>query len=273
MRAAILIAYHGGQDYRHLAAVAALKARHPDWPQFALYGCPYVDVARSHLVRMALERRDRERAESHPEPIDRVMFFDHDITWDHFLEVPEHPGAVGVPDVLLSGLSRERPIIGAPYAMRGSGSGRIIGTFHPKHRSVPFFNVGGLYEANPLAGIGMGCTAILLETFDALGAVLPKVSGVPVSGSEALIQPFFALEVSADGYFGEDYSFCRRAHRLGYTSWLDTRGRVLHWGSYAFAIEDAGAEVPQYRELVVTDPGDGAPEVKPYSVPFPEHPA
>lgn len=251
MRAALLIPYHGGQDHQHLAAVNRLKALMggESLTQLSVYGCPYIDVARNLLVKFAQEERAKEIAAHHPDPIDRVLFIDHDIVF-------------GADDAvqLLRTLQDDVRIVAGVYSMKSPGSGKFIGAFHPKLREVFFFNDGGLYEANPKAGAGMGFCAIKLDVFDELAEKDPsmiEVSGVPVSGRETLIRPYFALEVCPEGYFGEDYSFCRRAHRIGITTWLDTRPRLWHIGSYPYVCEDAGAVVPQYQTLRITEPGVG----------------
>lgn len=258
MRAALLIPYHGGQFYQHLAAVNRLKALMGEsLIQFSVYGCPYIDVARNLLVKFAQEERAKEIAAHHPDPIDRVLFIDHDIVF-------KEEDAVQLLRTLdmsapVSGLHNVRIVAGV-YSMKSPGSGKFIGAFHPKLREVFFFDNGGLYEANPKAGAGMGFCAIKLDVFDELAEKDPsmiEVSGVPVSGRETLIRPYFALEVCPEGYFGEDYSFCRRAHRIGITTWLDTRPRLWHLGSYPYVCEDAGAVVPQYQTLRITEPGIG----------------
>lgn len=240
MKTAVLIGYHGGQDYKHLAAVAALKRARPDWPHFYAYGCPYIDVMRATLVQLALEKAERD-----PE-LDRVLFFDHDIVFHPVEQVIRMVEEVGP----------GKPVVGAIYPMKTAGSGRLIGTFDPSLDHVNFFEGGELEPSNPRAGIGMGCTAIELDLFRRMVKALnlPFCPGLPVSGKDQKLYPFFALETSEEGYFGEDYSFCRRVWRMGESVWVDTRVRLWHMGSYPYVIEDAGAVVPQYETLRVNKP-------------------
>lgn len=78
-------------------------------------------------------------------------------------------------------------------------------------------------EIFPVEGVGLG--AVLMSA-----KILREVTA-------AFGRPF-----SPVGGFGEDYSFCLRARRLGYQLWCDPAVRVGHIGLRVFSPEDIGGE-------------------------------
>lgn len=240
MTAVLCIPYFGGQHYQHLAAVKELHAALPGLTQFVTQGCPYICLARAVLAQMALDEADKDNS------VDRILWIDHDIVF-------EAEDAIR----MLEALDDEHPIIGAPYSMKKPGRG-LIGPFDPSSEVVHFYKKGGLYPALPRAGVGMGFTAVLLKVYRDLAPTLPLC---PDAITGRTLRPFYALEATEEGYFGEDFSFCRRAQKIGHKSFLDTRPRLLHMGSYAYKIEDAGTIVPALDGLTIVNKTDGLPHV------------
>lgn len=47
-------------------------------------------------------------------------------------------------------------------------------------------------------------------------------------------------------YLAEDFAFCERARQCGYQVMADTSIRLLHFGSYGYTWEDAGADPQRF---------------------------
>jgi hypothetical protein len=201
--------------------------------QIVTRGLPYICMARATLVAMA-EPLLAELGAEH------IFWLDHDIVFD-----PK--------DVLrtLEACDQEHPIVGGLYAMRKAG-GKLIGTIHPKHQQIECFANGRLYEANPEHGIGMGFAAVRAEVYAELKKHLPLCPEGATGQGNLRVSPYYSLEASEEGYFGEDYSFCRLARRHGFVTWVDTRPRLLHTtGDYMYALEDTAIIVPRYDSLTL----------------------
>ncbi len=244
MKFVLAVAEYGAPVRLHQEAVQELRAlAGPDMVQVVTRGVPYICMARSALVAAA-ETRLAELGAEH------IFWLDHDIVFD-----PK--------DVIrtLEACDKDHPIVGGLYAMRQAG-GKLIGTIHPDHQQIECFKNGRLYRADPKHGIGMGFTAVRYEVYAELKKHLP-LCPEGATGQNLLLSPYYALETSEEGYFGEDYSFCRLARRHGFETWVDTRPRLLHTtGDYMYGLEDTACIVPRYDSLTLLN-GDVKVPVQP----------
>ena len=109
----------------------------------------------------------------------------------------------------------------------------------PETKEIVFGENGGLVEVLYAgAGFLLVRKQVYLEIAHKLE--LPHCDGR--FGSP--ITPYFQPLVRADGdghwYLGEDYAFCERARRCGYSILADTTIRLGHIGNYPYSWEDAG---------------------------------
>lgn len=250
----ILIPYYGGIDPEHNNCVLGVKNLYPELPVVPLYSCPYIDMARSILVKAAMDISS-----------EWVLFIDHDILFD--------PSDVErIHDVLFS--RPEIHMVGAPYSMRKPG-GAMIGSLRPDpldpYKPIRFYEGGALH---PAKYTGMGFTAIRTSVFEKLiheGRMsissecttrgLPELNTGFVDG----IYPFFALMLVPEhqAYHGEDVSFCYRVTDAGMNVWLDTSFRIQHKGAYRYMLEDMGMVVPSVNKLDITPtPPDNKTQVR-----------
>lgn len=230
---AIAVPYFGGKDWEHERCMRAVEKYGS--PIFMTIGHPYIDMARAKLTYdfLAWERPK----------LDCLLFIDHDILFN----------PSDVPRIIESAL-RLNTIVGAAYPKKNPGAD-LIGTFHPSITEVTFYEGGGCYPCDD-SGVGMGFTAIPRTVFEALSE-LPEMA--EVISAEYRVRPFFHHLIENGVYFGEDFSFCRRALKVGFRSHLDTRIRLRHKGSYAYAVEDCGMVVPQAFETLTVKLGEKKP--------------
>lgn len=215
-RFAVMIPYFGSRDPDHLACVAELKC-----PIVTSQNNPYIDMARAFLVEETLEKTDAEV----------LVFIDHDIIF-------QPPQVELLANHCMSG---EYAVLGGAYSARKP---RGILTCSPaKHVETIEFYKPGLY---PAEHVPMGFTAIRREVFERL-SYLPIVK--TFMGRK--VHPYFAHEISAESYFGEDVSFCHRAQAVGFQVGIDAEPRLFHRGSYDYAVEDAAMAVGNLESLTV----------------------
>lgn len=216
---AIAVPYFGGKDWEHERCMRAVEKFGA--PIFMTFGHPYIDMARAKLAAdfMAWERPK----------LDCLLFIDHDILFN----------PSDVPRIIASALELQT-IVGGAYPKKGPGAD-LIGTFAPELERVTFYEGGQCYPCSD-SGVGMGFTAIPRIVFEAL-ATTPEMA--EVQSGDYKVRPYFAHLIENGYYFGEDFSFCRRALKLGFRAHLDTRIRLRHKGSYSYAVEDCGMVVPQ----------------------------
>lgn len=217
-----------------------------------LHNCPFIDLARAELTRIAFEYLEA----------DGMFFLDHDIGF-----IPR--------DVveLCRQAEETRDVVAAPYCMRKSAHS-VIGAIDESDApdgNVVFFEGGRRYKA---LYAGLGFAAIPSSVIDALSGQYPLLE----AGMPGEVRPLYALDVNGGYYSGEDVSFCSRVQGLsvrtvpvepgedtpngmdwehvrtadnptGRQVWLDTRVRIFHKGSYEYGIEDEGIVVPRYRSI------------------------
>src|SRR5690606_20314634 len=79
----------------------------------------------------------------------------------------------------------------------------------------------------------------------------------------SLLVPYFQpLVVPEPGGFwslSEDYAFCERARRVGFSVVADTRIRLWHVGAYRYGWEDAGSGKDRYGDYLFHPPEHPAP--------------
>lgn len=235
---AVCTPYFGGLDVEHNDCKEWLKRALPMVAHYRVVGCPYIDMARAALVRIA-EVGGK----------DGVVFIDHDILFQPI-------------DVLrlIRAAHETQSVVSGVYCMRKSGD-RLIAGFAPEVERVTFFKGGGLY---PGAWSGLGFTAIPMVVIEKIVAhfgmhrcKLPlSVVGVPDDIRKKLgeidqVWPVFALDTSGPDYKGEDISFLDRARAAGVKLHLDSRACLFHKGSYRYGLEDAACVVPRGETLDV----------------------
>lgn len=220
------VLYYGNVDKEHDDSMRRLE-QHPRVAGFAqISGCPYICIGRSTVAEKMLAL---------DQDVEGLLFIDHDIIFE--------PDAV---DRLLDSCDETRGVIGAGYPMRSPG-GKMIGAIDtdklPPGKKIIFYEGGDIYPASYL---GMGFTAIHRSALEAIGRDLPYfengVTNIP-------IRPFFALSREDGKWYGEDVSFCLRAHAARVRVDMDTRVRIWHKGSYTYSLEDCGIVVPLLRSL------------------------
>jgi hypothetical protein len=117
----------------------------------------------------------------------------------------------------------------------------------PDTRTVHFGKRGGLIE------IRYAATGFLLtrrEVYDEIG----RQEELPVCNQRfsAPVVPFFLPmllpDESGTWYLGEDFAFCERARRSGFSILADTRIRLGHVGAYRYCWEDAGSTPERYSD-------------------------
>jgi hypothetical protein len=117
----------------------------------------------------------------------------------------------------------------------------------PDTRTVHFGCRGGLIE------IRYAATGFLLtrrEVYDEIA----RHAELPVCNQRfsTRLVPFFLPLLIPDGsgtwYLGEDFAFCKRARRSGFSILADTRIKLGHVGSYRFFWEDAGSTRERYSD-------------------------
>jgi hypothetical protein len=64
-------------------------------------------------------------------------------------------------------------------------------------------------------------------------------------------QPMIVDTEKGPWYIAEDYAFCERARRCGYSILVDTRIRLWHVGAYRYSWEDAGIDRTRYADFTL----------------------
>jgi hypothetical protein len=208
-----------------------------------LHNCPYIDVARAELTRVAMDELGA----------DGVFFLDHDIMFR-----PKDALA------LMREAEERKDVVAAVYCMRKHGHS-LIGAFEENGEPIVFFEGGKVRES---LYSGLGFAAVPRAVIESLYKFFPKLD----AGFDAPVYPLYALDCNGGYYAGEDVSFCSRVHGLsikhlkgsdggddwslereasptGHRVMLDTRVRIFHRGKYDYGIEDHSIGVPRFRSL------------------------
>ncbi|MEU7632694.1 hypothetical protein AB0C34_22320 [Nocardia sp. NPDC049220] len=216
--------------------LAELERRgHPVW---RVYGCSAIDQARSQIATDALARGFEE-----------LMWIDTDVSF--------HPDAV---EMLRS---HDLPVVCGIYPKKRSRE--LACSLMPGTNRIIFGEGGGAMEIRYAAGgflLTKRCVYEKIEQQEKLPTCNTQFGRPNV--------PYFLPLVIPDGenhwYLGEDFSFCERARRCGFTVHADTRLRLEHIGKYGYTWEDAGNgrnrygtyefEIQQLSAKIDTDAGE-----------------
>jgi hypothetical protein len=113
-------------------------------------------------------------------------------------------------------LEDNKDIVGVPYNKRELP---LTSTVRMLRKDGNFYKVDESLMPKELfecGGVGLGCTLIKCSVFD-------KIK-----------KPWFQFEYDGDELMGEDYAFCKKAHKAGYKVWCDPTLNVKHLGDYAY---------------------------------------
>ena len=226
------VMYYGAHDPQHDRCMHAI---HPGKVREVgeikeLSGCAYIEIGRSLLATIVLDS-----------DYDGLLMIDHDMLFE-----PEEVSRV------IRDAHEHQAIVGGAYSMRSPGAS-IIGAIDteslPEGEKVRFFEGGRVYPATYL---GMGFTAIPKSALRKLAEGQPRLQ-TGIFKSDVI--PFFSLLIRDTTWFGEDVSFCVRAHAADIPVLLDSRIRLHHRGMYDYGLEDCGTIVPyaRYLEALIKD--------------------
>lgn len=190
-----------------------------------MYGASAIDITRSLAASTYLK-----------EGFESFLFVDSD------MDMPNPADALRL---LLSG----EPVVGAVYAAKKLGKGKLNCVFEPGYGKISFGpKAPHLYPAKCF-GAGMmriKCSA-LNQIKDRLN--LPYCRIADTHG-----WPFFLPAVTTEDdelrYLGEDYAFCWRCREAGIQPMVDTSFRCYHVGGYSFGLEEAmGIYIPRQENI------------------------
>jgi len=77
--------------------------------------------------------------------------------------------------------------------------------------------------------VGTGFIMIQRNVFEVMRDAHPEWKYMDQNTGK-MLQSFFDFKSTPDGYIGEDYVFCDRAHEHGFTAWVDPTIRLGHMG-------------------------------------------
>lgn len=184
-----------------------------------VYGYAAVDQARNQMATDALNQGFSE-----------LMWIDSDIAFD--------------PDSVERLRSHQLPICCGLYAKKGRRA--FACDFPATMQAVTFGGKGGVI---PIDRVGFGFTHTRREVYEKI----QTEQELPICNEELGEQmiPFFLPMIvpSSEGkhrYFAEDFAFCERAKRAGFSIMADTTIRLWHMGVYPYGWEEAGRDIDRY---------------------------
>jgi hypothetical protein len=221
-RCVVLVPVGGHVEPECEAGLRRLEAA--GYPVRRVQGYAAIDQARSQIASDALA-----------DGFDELLWIDSDVVFDvdDVRRLREH-------DV---------PIVCGIYPKKNSRA--LSCHLLPDTRTVRFGTHGGLLE------IRYAATGFLLtrrEVYDGIA----RHEQLPVCNQRfsTPVVPYFLPLLVPDGdgtwYLGEDFAFCERARRSGFTILADTRIKLGHVGSYRYSWEDAGASRERYADYEFT---------------------
>lgn len=180
--------------------------------------------------------------------------------------------------------AHDLPICSGLYAKKGPRS--FACRFMPGTRQITLGRNGGLIE---IKYAGFGFVHTRREVYEAIQRTenLPVCNEIFDNPKVPYFMPMVVPDRIGHTYLGEDYAFCERARRAGFTIMADTRMRIWHVGRYMYGWEDAGRDVERFSNYSWTnnsaetlpdpdalpDPGTGSLVVPVASAPSPGRPA
>jgi len=221
----VMVCYYGAELRAHRECIDELKRA--GIPFLPVYDCPYLDIARSHACTQAMLQVPSATG---------FVFIDHDI---HGFS----------PETVIEFVRRAREgdkrVVGAGYSLRRPG---FMMACQPLEDEAITFYRPGYHRAKY---VGTGFMYIARETLETLTKVY-FVRRYFVHCVDRNVDMFFAPWIDETGYHPDDIGFCYRVRKgLGWDIWIDAEPRLLHRGSYDYAVEDAGLCVPNYDHVTV----------------------
>ncbi|WP_174372014.1 hypothetical protein [Nocardia pneumoniae] len=194
------------------------------YPVWRIYGCSAIDQARSQIATDALAQGFEE-----------LMWIDADIRF--------HPKAV---EILRS---HDLPVVCGIYPKKKSR--KLACSLLPGTDKIVFGTGGGTLEIRYAAGGFLLTKRYVYEK-------IAEQEELPVCNEQfgRANVPYFLPMIIPDGanhwYLSEDFAFCERARRSGFTIHADTRFRLEHIGKYGYTWEDAGTGRNRYARYEFT---------------------
>ncbi|BCK53294.1 hypothetical protein [Nocardia wallacei] len=188
-----------------------------------VFGVSAIDQGRNRLATKALAKG-----------FDELMWIDSDVKFD--------------PESVETLRSHDLPIVCGIYAKKHPRFQPACG-FLPGTREIHFGKHGGLMEIRHAAG---GFLYTKREVYEKI-AVHEKLPICQRNTSPRI--PFF-LPMVVDReddtwYLGEDFAFCERARRSGFSIFADTRIRLEHVGRYNYSWDDANQSWERYTGYTI----------------------
>jgi hypothetical protein len=224
MRITVGTPYYGNWDKEHMHCVMRLNNAYPEVRTTAVEDCSYIDQAKSII------------ATKHMDDSDVVIVVDHDMIFepDSILDIAESAMEKGT-------------VVGAAYGARKRAADRPVAFCK---LPVTFFEGGDIVEASVVAGGFMAIPTSMLRDMARFHCMTKAQTSL-----DFMAYPFFHCIVQDDKWWGEDISFCRRVHAMGLKTYIDTRIRVGHKGSYVYQVEDGIYSVPRVKSLRIEEKG------------------
>lgn len=122
-------------------------------------------------------------------------------------------------------------IVSGNYIAR-TGNKKIIMTTFPDKPTITDRPDGLL----PVFGVGMGFCAIHRKALQKIASKMGRIQ-LPIGEDFDHVFPFFLPMIYNGIYFGEDYSFCIRAHEADVTVHFNPFIQVTHWGMRGYKFE------------------------------------
>ena len=190
------------------------------YPVWRVYGYSAIDQARNQLATNALDQG-----------FDELMWIDADVAF-HADDVERLR-------------SHQLPFSCGLYPKKGRRA--FACNFLPDTSPVQFGRTGGLISVDR---VGFGFTHVRREVFERIRDVerLPLCNEIFGERLIPFFQPLLVPDTIGHSYLAEDFAFCERAHRAGFTIQADTRIRLWHIGSYRYGWEDAGRDVERFGD-------------------------
>lgn len=195
----------------------------------ALEGCPDPKVTVRLVDGDALISRSRSRAATQfleKTTDDLLMFIDDDIVISAF----------DASKLMHEAKQLKLPIVGAAYVTKSKSKPGFAIRPLEDIGSIDFGTNGKLYE---MRSISTGCMVIQREV---LKKFIKEGVAPLCRHGETGYYPFFQHEkMVIDGIWedmSEDWYFCEKARRLGYSVWCDTTIKLGHIGPYEYTWDD-----------------------------------
>lgn len=214
---AVMTPYYGNPSRDHLKCIRALA--NEGVPIMPLENCPYLDIARSHLLTEARRQMPHLKA---------FMFIDHDMIFD----------ADEAVTMAMRCIDQELDVSGAAYSLRRPGS--MLSCMPLNDKRITFYQPGMVLARF----VATGFMVINKRLVDALDLELPSYY---VHCLQSTMRPYFERYIQRGTYHPDDVGFCYRVRDMGHHVWIDTEPRVYHRGQYDYALEDAGIVVPNSK--------------------------